>query len=121
MKPVQKKLESIAKSLQVLALKVENIQKQVESSQKPPGKTKAQPVKRQTVKKAPQIKPVKSAEGDTAYSLFLKVIEDSGSGISVAALKAKTGFNDKKISNLVYKAKKQGKIKATGRGVYVKV
>jgi|SaaInl7_200m_RNA_FD_contig_21_74842_length_549_multi_6_in_0_out_0_1 predicted Rossmann fold nucleotide-binding protein DprA/Smf involved in DNA uptake len=120
MKQVQKKLESIAKSIQALALKVENIQKQVESPQKPAVKTKAKPVKKQAVKKAPHIKPVKLTEGDTAYSLFLKVIEDSGSGISVATLKAKTGFDGKKISNLVYKAKKQGKIKATGRGIYVK-
>lgn len=120
MKQLQKQLESIAKSLQDLAQKVENIQKQVGSSKLPSATVKAEPVKRKTVRKSPPTTPEKPTEGGTAYSLFLKTIEDSDNGISVAGLKAKTGFNDKKIANLVYKAKKQGKIKAAGKGVYVK-
>jgi hypothetical protein len=33
----------------------------------------------------------------------------------------KTGYDAKKIHNLVYKLKKQGKIKSETKGVYVKV
>jgi len=120
MKQIQKKLKSIANSIQALAQKVENIQKLMESEPKPAAKVKRKSVKRSTVKKAAPIKPSKQAETGTAYALFLKVIGDSNNGISVANLKAKTGFNDKKIANLAYKAKKQGKIKAAGKGVYVK-
>jgi len=32
----------------------------------------------------------------------------------------KTGFNEKKIRNIVYKLKKQGKIMAKEKGIYVK-
>ena len=32
----------------------------------------------------------------------------------------KTSFDEKKIANLVYKAKKQGKIKSAGKGIYIK-
>ena len=121
MKQIQKKLKSIANSIQALAQKVENIQKQMESEpKKPAAKVKRKSVKRSTVKKTAPIKPSKQAETGTAYALFLKVIGDSKNGISVADLKAKTGFNDKKIANLAYKAKKQGKIKAADKGVYVK-
>lgn len=38
-------------------------------------------------------------------------------GISV--LKAKTGFNDKKIRNTVYRLCRQGRLERAGRGVYV--
>ena len=119
MKQIQKKLKSIANSIQALAQRVENIQKQIESEPKPGAKVKRKSVKRSAVKKAAR-KPSKPAETGTAYALFLKVIGSSKNGISVAGLKAKTGFNDKKIANLAYKAKKQGKIKAADKGVYVK-
>lgn len=121
MKQIQKKLEMIANSIRAIAHKVEDIRKQIESEQKSGAGSKAEPVKASTVKKAARIKPAKPDETDTAYALFLKAVEDSGDGaVSAADLKAKTGFNDKKIANLVYKAKKQGKIKSAGRGMYTK-
>jgi predicted transcriptional regulator of viral defense system len=33
----------------------------------------------------------------------------------------KTGFNDKKISNIIHRAYKQGRLKRVGKGVYVGV
>ena len=127
MKQVQKKLESIARSIQALAQKIEDIQKQMGAEQTTAAGSKSRPAKRRTVKKAVQAKPPEgaeggsaAAEGGTAYALFLKTIEESESGISAADIKVKTGFNDKKIANLVYKAKKQGKIKTVGRGMYAK-
>jgi hypothetical protein len=38
----------------------------------------------------------------------------------MAALMEKTGYNQKKIANLVFKLRKQGKIKSVAKGVYVK-
>ena len=120
MKQLQRGLQSISKSLKALTQKVEKTQKRIEKSEIRPAKTKTKSAKPKPVKKAPRIKLEKPDEGATAYSLFLKVLEDSDAGVSKAELKSKTGFNDKKIANLVYKAKKQGKIKPAGRGVYVK-
>jgi len=128
MKQVQKKLESIARSIQTLAQKIEDLQKQMGAEQASVAGSKTGPAKRRPVKKAAPVKPSKAAEGGseaaeagTAYAVLLKSIEESGNGISAADLRVKTGFNDKKIANLVYKAKKQGKIKTVGRGIYAKI
>jgi hypothetical protein len=38
----------------------------------------------------------------------------------MATLMEKTGYDQKKIANLVYKLKNQGKIKSVKKGVYLK-
>ncbi len=55
----------------------------------------------------------------TATEAVLKIIRQSKKGVDIAKLKEKTGFNDKKIRNIVHRASKQGKIKRSGRGIYV--
>ena len=118
MKQLQKTLQSVAKTLQALAEKVEGIQKQMQGLESKKAEPKASAAKPKPAKKKTPIKPVKQTESGTAYAIFLKAVEDSKDGISTSELKAKTGFNDKKIANLVYKAKKQGKVKAVAKGVY---
>jgi len=54
----------------------------------------------------------------TATEKILGVIERSAGGADIAGLKAKTGFEDKKIRNIVFRLAKQGTIKRAGRGVY---
>jgi hypothetical protein len=39
----------------------------------------------------------------------------------MAAIKQRTGYENRKIQNSVYKLKKQGRIKSEIKGVYVKV
>jgi predicted transcriptional regulator of viral defense system len=36
----------------------------------------------------------------------------------MAMLREKTGFESKKIANILFKLKKQGRIKSVGKGVY---
>jgi DNA-binding Lrp family transcriptional regulator len=38
-----------------------------------------------------------------------------------AIISEKTGFYRKKVHNIVYKLKKEGKIKSIGKGLYLKV
>jgi uncharacterized Zn finger protein len=54
---------------------------------------------------------------DTAK--ILDIIKRSKKGLDVATLKQKTGFGEKKIRNVIYKAFRQGIIKRVGRGVYL--
>ena len=54
----------------------------------------------------------------TATEKILSIIKRSAHGADIAALKAKTGFEDKKIRNIVFRLTKQGTIKRAGRGVY---
>lgn len=54
----------------------------------------------------------------TATEKILSVIKRSADGADIAVLKTKTGFEDKKIRNIVFRLAKQGTIKRAGRGVY---
>jgi len=54
----------------------------------------------------------------TATDAVLKVIKRHKKGVGIQKLRDRTGFDDKKIRNIVYRASRQGKIKSKGRGVY---
>lgn len=56
----------------------------------------------------------------TAVDTVFKIINRTKKGVETSALMKKTGFNQKKIHNVVYKLKKQGKVKSVGKGVYLK-
>ena len=89
------------------------------------------PAKRATVKKAAAKKTAvaktsakkastgKKAGQTTATDQILKIIKRAKSGVDVPTLKKKTGFDDKKVRNIVFRAAKEGRIKKSGRGVYV--
>jgi hypothetical protein len=55
----------------------------------------------------------------TATEKVLSVMRRSSQGVDVARLKTRTGFEDKKIRNIIFRLSKQGTIKRAGRGVYV--
>jgi hypothetical protein len=55
----------------------------------------------------------------TAAAQILKIIKRSRKGVDVPTLKTKTGFDDKKVRNIVFRASKEGKIKKSSRGIYV--
>jgi len=136
MKTLKKDLEAILKALNGLVQKVQKLQEQIGEDAKPTKKPKAKAVKKVAVKKAP-IKKVaakkaapkkavpkkavpKKAKPATAVDTVLAIINRYKKGVGMAALMEKTGYNQKKISNLVFKLRKQGKIKSVDKGVYVK-
>ena len=82
--------------------------------------------KAKTAKRKPVIKtPVKNSAAkrkrakltDTAQ--ILDIIKRSKRGLDVATLQQRTGFDEKKIRNMIYKAHKGGKIRRAGRGIYL--
>ena len=73
-------------------------------------------VKKAAVKKPAAKKPAQLSAVDTAFG-FIKRYKK---GISTAALMEKTGFDQKKVYNIIYKLNTLGKIKSVGKGVYVK-
>ncbi len=110
LKALVKGIESAAEQIDALT-KTESARKpKAAPKEKPAPKAKAKPAERAVAKKAP-------TASDTVYG----IIKRSRNGVNMAALKKKTGFNNKKIANIVYKLKKQGKIKSAAKGVYVKV
>ena len=66
-------------------------------------------------KKAPA---KKKTQGLTDTAKVLAIIKRSKKGVDVATLRQKTGVDEKKIRNVIYKAFKEGIIKRTGRGIY---
>lgn len=54
----------------------------------------------------------------TATEKVLSILRKSRKGVDVAGLKAKSGFDDKKIRNIIFRLSKQGTIKRIGRGLY---
>ena len=77
---------------------------------------KAKPVRKTAVKKPAAKKTAQLSAVDTAFG-FIKRYKK---GVSTAALMEKTGFDQKKVYNIIYKLNSLGKIKSVGKGVYVK-
>ena len=55
----------------------------------------------------------------TAIGVVLDAIKRSKQGIDFAAIQAKTGFDEKKIRNIIFRLNKIGKIKRKSRGIYI--
>ncbi|RZB37106.1 MAG: hypothetical protein SRB2_01610 [Desulfobacteraceae bacterium Eth-SRB2] len=109
-KNLKKNLQAINREIKVLAKKVDQMIVAVGKLEKI--KTaKAKPTKKSTTKK-----PAKLTAADTIFG----IIKTSKKGVDVSTLMKKSSFNQKKTYNIVYKLKKQGKIKSAEKGVYVK-
>jgi predicted Rossmann fold nucleotide-binding protein DprA/Smf involved in DNA uptake len=127
MNQLKKNLEALSRDLKVLADKTERWLKMLEKYEKPKAKpakataVKKAPIKKVAAKKAAPKKAVpKKAKPATAVDTVLAIIKRSKKGVNMAALMEKTGYNQKKVDNLVFKLRKQGKVKSVDRGVYVK-
>jgi hypothetical protein len=55
----------------------------------------------------------------TAIDIVLDAIKRSKQGIDFAAIQANTGFDEKKIRNIIFRLNKTGKIKRKSRGIYI--
>ncbi len=55
----------------------------------------------------------------TASSVVLGVIKNSRNGADFTKIQGKTGFEDKKLRNIIFRLKKIGRIKPVRRGIYV--
>jgi hypothetical protein len=93
-------------------LKTEKIAKKLDKLAKP------KPVKKSKAKAKPKV--AKKRVKVSAAATVLAVIKRSRKGVDVATLRNKTGFESRKISNIVQRFKREGKIKSSGRGIYVK-
>ncbi len=65
-------------------------------------------------------KETKKEKEMTAGDAVLNIIEKNKKGVDTASIQKETGFTTKKIHNIVYKLKKQGKIISERKGFYKK-
>ncbi len=113
---IQKELTAVQKNLTSIQLKVDNLIAAVEKSETKVAKpSKAKAVK---AKKAPANK---KAITVTATDQVLKIINRLKKGADTATLMKKTGFDQKKVRNILNRTFKQGRIKRVDKGIYVGV
>ena len=125
-KKLKQDLKAVNKELKVLAKKTESLMKAVDRIEK----AQAAKPKKASPKKAIKPKAVTKAAGKktparkktsklTDTDKFLNIIKRSKKGVTPQTLIKKTGFDDKKIRNMIFRATKMGKIKSVSRGVFV--
>ena len=106
---IKKDLMALKKDVAAVGKKMERLIKEFEKSEKT--KSAKTPTKKAPAKnKAAKV---------TATDQVLKIINRSKKGVNTAALMKQTGFNQKKITNILQRTFKQGKIKRADKGIYV--
>jgi hypothetical protein len=115
---LKKDLQALNRNIKALERKVAKMISAVEKSEKlrATKKAPAKTVKRAPAKKAP---PAKRAAKLTATDQVLNIIKRSKKGVNAASLMTKTGFDLKKVRNILQRTYKQGKIKRLEKGIYV--
>ena len=118
---MKKELTALKKDFAAIGKKLDSLLKAVEKSEKASAArvTKAKAAKAKPAKKAPKAAVKKKAIKVTATDQVLKVINRSKKGVDTATLMKKTGFNQKKVTNILQRTFKQGKIKRAEKGIYV--
>ena len=120
---IKKELTALQKDVTAIGKRLEKLIKAVEKSEKAkvPKAPKAKAVKAKPAKKAPKAPAKKKAVKDTATDQVLKIINRLKRGVDTATLMKKTGFDERKVRNIIFKTFKQGKIKRADRGIYIGV
>ncbi|MBC8555705.1 MAG: hypothetical protein H8D23_39335 [Candidatus Brocadiales bacterium] len=128
MKKLKQDLKAVNKELKALVKKTESLMKaadRVEKAQaaKPKKASPKKAIKPKAVNKAAaKITPTKKRSvKPTDTGKVLNIIKRSKKGVTTQTLIKKTGFDAKKIANMVFRATKMGKIKSVSKGVYVGV
>jgi len=102
-------LKALNKNIQSLGKTLDSLLKAVEKDKKP-------------IAKPPKKAPVsRKAAQPTATDEILKIIKRSKKGVDAPTLIKKTGFNQKKVRNILFRIFKQGRIKRVGKGIYTGV
>ena len=107
-------LKALNKNIQALGKTLDSLLKAVEKDEK----VKAKPTRKPPARKPPA---KKKAVQPTATDEILKIIRGSKKGVDAPTLVKKTGFNQKKVRNILFRTYKQGKIKRIDKGIYTGV
>jgi hypothetical protein len=122
---IKQDLQTLIKEIKAIENKMDKLIAAVEKSEtiKAPKKPAAKPIKAKTTKRAPARKaPAKKKPAQpTATDQVLRIIKRSKKGVNATTLMTKTGFDLKKVRNILHRTYKEGKIKRVEKGVYVGV
>jgi hypothetical protein len=124
MKELESFLQNVAEGLRSLAGVIDTLADKSGQFQRfdPAGNEDPQNAKALKVKSDNGIKRrkiIRDGKSATAADTIFEVIKSNKAGIDTSDLIKETDFEEKKVRNIIYKLKKQNKIKAAKRGVYV--
>ncbi|MEN8691015.1 MAG: hypothetical protein AB1Z18_05020 [Desulfobacterales bacterium] len=109
--------EKVNEAAKAMGTTEESAAKATAAAGKP--KTKSKTGKKgKTGVKTIRTKKVAGVQSKTAIGTIFDIVKKSGTPVDMATLREKSGFESKKIANVLFKLKKQGKIKSAGKGVY---
>jgi hypothetical protein len=110
-------LQAISKELTRLVTQTEKLTAALGKAEMPKAKSVKAGTEAKTVAKKTPAKGGQKTDTDTV----LAIINRSKKGIDTAALMKKTGFDQKKVRNILHRTYKQGKITRVQKGSYVGV
>ena len=114
-------LKTLAKGVEAIAEKVDEAAKSQGVAKPKRKKASTAPKKVKAVKKPVRTASKKKVKPTTDSDRVFKIICRHKNGASTAAIMQKTGFNQKKIANIIYRLRKQQQIKSVKKGVYKKL
>jgi lambda repressor-like predicted transcriptional regulator len=114
---ITKDLQTVSKELMKLVKQTEKLAAELGKAEKPNAKSVKTKTKAKAVIKKASVKAAKK----TDTHKVLAIINRSKKGVDTAALMKKTGFNQKKVRNILQRTYKQGKITRADKGIYVGV
>ena len=114
---ITKDLKAINKELMKLVKQTEKLAAELGKAEKPAAKSVQTTTKAKTVTKKAPAKVAKKTDTDKV----LEIIHRSKKGVDTATLMKKTGFDQKKVRNMLNRTYKQGKITRVEKGIYVGV
>jgi len=139
MKQVKKDVQAVLKGLKALTQKAEKLGKKLDKvgkatvqkkvkpkvARKPKPKAKAKakaaaPKPRRAKAAAKTVQPRPKRSTQSAADAVYEIVSNAKTGVTTAQIKEKTGFNNQKIRDNIYKLRKRGLIKSEQKGSYVK-
>ena len=114
---ITKDLQTVSKELTKLVKQTKKLAAAFEKAEKPKARSVKTKTKAKTVTKKAPVKIAKKTDTDKV----LEIINRSKKGVDTATLMKKTGFDQKKVRNILFRTYKQGKITRAEKGIYVGV
>lgn len=128
MRQLRRSLEALSKNLKALSVRAEKMTKvidKLEKAQAKAGTGRKAVAKKVSAKKVAPGKVVvkkvsaRKVNGPSATATILSIVNRSKKGVDTATLRKETGYNNRKIWDIVHRAYKEGKIKKVASGVYI--
>jgi NADH:ubiquinone oxidoreductase subunit D len=113
-------LKTLAKEIKIISQQVDRLADQPSSS-RTDSKAQKTPQKGRVAKKMEskeEAESTKSRDTRTASEIVYELVKKSDNGANYAYIEENTGYKKKKISNILFNLKRQGKIKSVKKGVY---